>query len=74
MQTRYQCMLTVTLGTLVCVLPCSARAGTTVQCLENALPIETLGDDAEQRDTLRMGTNSLLPILMVGISPRLAAS
>jgi tetratricopeptide (TPR) repeat protein len=51
MQTRYQCMLTVTLGTLVCVLPCSARAGTTVQCLENALPIETLGDDAEQRET-----------------------
>jgi hypothetical protein len=34
------------------MLICSAQAGTTFQCLENALPMETLGDDAEQRDTL----------------------
>ncbi len=29
-----------------------SSGGTAYQCLENALPIETLGDDAEQHDTL----------------------
>jgi hypothetical protein len=49
---RNHCMLPISLSVLVCVLTCSAQAGTTFQCLENALPIETLGDDAEQRDNL----------------------
>ena len=49
---RNHCMLPISLSVLVCVLTCSAQAGTTFQCLENALPMETLGDDAEQRDTL----------------------
>jgi uncharacterized MAPEG superfamily protein len=49
---RNLCVLPVSLGVLVSVLICSAQAGTTFQCLENALPMETLGDDAEQRDTL----------------------
>ena len=49
---RNLCTLPVSLSVLVCVLTCSAQAGTTVQCLENALPMETLGDDAEQRDLL----------------------
>src|SRR6476619_7616350 len=49
---RSLCMLPVSLSVLVCVLTCSAQADTTVQCLENALPMETLGDDAEQRDVL----------------------
>ena len=48
---RNLCTLPVSLSVLVCLLTCSAQAGTSV-CLENALPIETLGDDAEQRDTL----------------------
>src|SRR4029078_11757185 len=49
---RNLCTLPVSLSVLVCLLTCSAQAGTSVQCLENALPIEILGDDAEQRDTL----------------------
>src|SRR6476620_12158544 len=49
---RSLCMLPVSLSVLVCVLTCSAQADTTVQCLENALPMETLGDDAEQRHVL----------------------
>jgi tetratricopeptide (TPR) repeat protein len=49
---RNLCTLPVSISVLVCVLTCSAQAGTTVQCLENALPMETLGDDAEQRDLL----------------------
>lgn len=49
---RNLCTLPVSLSVLVCLLTCSAQAGTTVQCLENALPMETLGDDAGQRDTL----------------------
>ena len=49
---RNLCMRQVSLSVLVCVLTCSARAGTTFQCLENALPMETLGDDAEQRGVL----------------------
>ena len=57
---RNLCTLPVSLSVLVCLLTCSAQAGTTVQCLENALPMETLGDDAGQRDTLLSQACALL--------------
>ena len=42
----------VLLGILTCLGSSLVHAETAALCLQNALPIETLGNDAEQRDAL----------------------
>jgi tetratricopeptide (TPR) repeat protein len=49
---RYICILAVRAISLACVLAYPAHAGVTYQCLENALPLELLSNDSEQREAL----------------------